>query len=57
MFTVARWPIFRPNNSKHAQKIFLAEKSWDRKMADFVQKWQKKAGKTFVAIYTVGEIL
>jgi hypothetical protein len=41
--TVARWPNFRPNNSKEAQKNCpWPEKIGGRQMAEFCKKWQKR---------------
>jgi hypothetical protein len=47
--TVARWPNFRPNNSKEAPKNCpWPEKIGGRKMEDFGKKWQKTGRKTFL---------
>jgi hypothetical protein len=46
--TAARWPNFRPNNSKQAPKICpWPEKIGGRKMAEFDKKWQKRGRKFF----------
>jgi hypothetical protein len=39
MITVARWPIFRPNNTKPAgKKYFLPEKIGSRTATNFAEK-------------------
>jgi hypothetical protein len=47
--TVARWPNFRSNHSKQAHtNISWPEKIGGRKLADFVQKWQKRGQQSFI---------
>jgi hypothetical protein len=44
--TVARWPIFRPNNSKQAgKKYFWPEKIGGRTATNFAEKLQKTGRK------------
>jgi hypothetical protein len=50
--TAARWPNFRPNNSKEAPKKYpWPEKNGGRKNAEFRQKWQKRGRKIFLQLF------
>jgi hypothetical protein len=50
--TVARWPNYRPNNSKEASKNCpWPEKIRGRIMAEFGKKWQKRGQKIFFQLY------
>jgi hypothetical protein len=50
--TGARWPNFRPNNSKQALKNCpWPEKIGGRKIAEFGKKWQKRGRKIFLQIF------
>jgi hypothetical protein len=52
IFTAARWPNFRPNNSKEApKKCPWPEKIGGRKIAEFRQKWQKRGRKIFLQLF------
>jgi hypothetical protein len=47
--TAARWPNFRPNNSKEAPKKYpWPKKIGGCKIAEFRQKWQKRGRKIFL---------
>jgi hypothetical protein len=49
--TVARWPNFRPNNSKEAPKNCpWLEKIGGWKMAEYGKKWQKRLENIFTII-------
>jgi hypothetical protein len=44
--TVARWPIFRPNNSKQAgKKYFWPGKIGGHRATNFSEKWLKRGRK------------
>jgi hypothetical protein len=53
--SVARWPNFRPNNSKQAPtNIYWPGKIGGRKMADFVQVAEKRPKN--ISLKFIGEI-
>jgi hypothetical protein len=56
--TVARWPFFRPNNSKQAGKKYLwPEKIGGRTATSFSEKWLKTGRKKIISFPPVATSL
>jgi hypothetical protein len=50
--TVARWPFFRPNNTKQAgKKYFWPQKIGGRTATNFSEKWLKTGRKKFRPVF------